>query len=203
MSIQGLSGSAYSHTFTTPEARVALLVLNSEDAQQAAQQQTVELSRERFIEASAAEVAAMRDEAEHLFAGALMRAGVSLAGVGLQVVAVQAEADATLAAAGAKCDLDKARQLASAKAWSSWQAAGSAAAQGLAPAVESALGSLAADARADAAQASKEAELAKWDLEDGEAVLRASAADQQRAVDWLSDRVGSDAQLSATLSNLA
>jgi hypothetical protein len=177
--------------FTTPEARVALLALESEEQQQAIDQQGVELARRRFVEHSAAEVAAMREEASDILTGALIQTGVLVAGAALQGYSLSRETAACNAA-------DE-------KTWKTVGSIGASASQGLSPALEDALGqSPAAGDRADAKQAATAAQRAEWELSDRKSAVDRSRDDQRQATEWLQRLVEHDAaSMTAVLSTLA
>jgi hypothetical protein len=185
-------GSIQSSTsFTTPAARIALMALENEEQQQAIDQEGVDLARRRFVEQSAAEVAAMREESSDILTGALIQTGVLVAGAALQGYALSNET--------AACNV------ADEKKWKTVGSIGASASQGLSPALDKALGeSPAAADRADAKQAATAAQQAEWELSDRKNAIDRSRDDQRQATEWLRRLVEQDAaSSSAVLSTLA
>ena len=77
--ISGASSFAQSGVGLDAEGQLALLVLEAQDSQHASATADKALARDRFIEASADEVAAMREEAKDIFIGACVQGATSAA----------------------------------------------------------------------------------------------------------------------------
>jgi hypothetical protein len=156
------------------EGQLALLLLNKEEAQQDADQQTKTLARDRFIAASDAQVAAMHDEANAITRGAFFQAGASLTAAGIQTADLAMEPE---------CE-PEAHQPGTEKPWGEM---GAGVANGLSQPLGKWLGDApAADARADAKRAATDAQLAEWQLGDASQAIRDSDQRQDQVTEWLS-----------------
>lgn len=155
------------------EGQLALLLLNKEEAQQNADQQSKTLARDRFIAASNAQVAAMHDEADAITRGAFFQAGASLTAAGIQAGDLVMESDCPETSETGK---EK-----------PWGEIGAGVANGLSGPLGRWLGDApAADARADAKRAATDAQLAEWQLGDAAQAIRDSDQQQDKVTDWLS-----------------
>lgn len=193
MSIRGIDPGSFSNVCLTPEAQIAVMVLQNEDQQQEINQQEMATARRDFIAHSSQEVAAMHAEADHIALGAWTEAGITLAGTAIQGAAIYGEAKYSLT------------NKAASETWANVRACAVSTSGGLASAVSKGLGdSPAADDRAEAKEFSTAAKQDEWTLEDRKNAIHESQASQRQATDWLSKLVEKDAATTtAVLSSLA
>lgn len=145
------------------DGRLALMVLEQQQTQEDAARDDKLLARERYVEASNAEVEAMRDKADHLLTGAVVQGAFSLAGSSVQV------RDALTPARDAM------------------EEAKAAAFNNAAPILGKAFGeSPAAADEADAKHAASLAEQARWQLDDANKAIDKADKTQDKALDWAS-----------------
>ena len=170
--VSGASSFAQSGVGLDAEGQLALLVLETQDSQHAAATADKALARDRFIEASADEVAAMRAEATHILIGACVQGASSMIAAGIQLGDAASEPkpgkDGKTPKEGPWCEI----------------AAGAfnAAAQPLGKAFGD---SPAAGDRADAKQAGTAAQQATWQLDDASDAARKAEQRTDKALDWL------------------
>lgn len=186
-----VGSGAHDIHFSTPEAQLAVLVLENQDLEQRIDQQTLDQARRSFVEHSAAQIRAMRKEAEHIARGALLEAGAIATGAALDGAGAYCAATAP---AGAK--VPEADYLHGAgQTWSGG--------------VPSVLGKFVGDSpaardRADAKQAELAAKQDEWQLDDRKDAIQKSQGQQQQAIEWLSKLVDTEAAAGqAVLSSLA
>lgn len=178
--VSGPSSFAQSGLGLDAEGQFALLVLEAQDSQHAAAAADKTLARDRFIEASADEVTAMREEADDIFVGACVQGATSLIASGIQLGDAASEPepgpDGKTPKEGPWCEI----------------AAGglNAAAQPLGKALGD---SPAADDRADAKQAGSLAQQANWRLDDANDAVHESEQRTDKALDWLASQTANQA----------
>ena len=170
--VSGASSFAQSGVGLDAEGQLALLVLETQDSQHAAATADKALARDRFIEASADEVAAMREEAEDIFIGAMVQGATSLTASAIQ-----------FADAASEPEVEAGKPAPKEKPWGEISSGGL-------NAVSQPLGKLLGDSpaagdRADARQASTAAQQATWQLDDASDAVRKSEQHTDKALDWL------------------
>jgi hypothetical protein len=188
----GNIGSGYAALCTTPEAQLAVLVLENQEQQQEINQQVVDSARHDFVEHSQQQIEAMRVEADDIAKGAYFEAAAMATGAALQGLAVYEQG---------KC-LPNEKVPAG---WDMVRGMGASATNGLSSVLGKALGdSPAADDRADAKQAETAAKQDEWELEDRKGAIQKSEGQQQQAVEWLGKLVDTEAASNqALLSSMA
>jgi hypothetical protein len=161
------------------EGQLALLLLETQEAQQDANRQTKLLARDRFVTASNAQVAAMHNEADAIELGAYFQAGASLAASAIQLgdAAVEPECDPVT------------KETPTEKPWGE---IGAGVANGLSEPLGKLVGDApAANARADAKRAGTSAQLAEWQLGDATSAIRESDEQEDEITNWLSTQSSS------------
>jgi hypothetical protein len=168
------------------EGQLAVLLLQTQEEQQASDRESQALARARFIEASNERVAAMHEEADAVRLGAYFQAGASVAAAGIQI------GDELMPP-----PCDKAGKVVAEKPWGE---IGAAAANAASQPLGKLLGDApAADARADAQRSATSAQLAEWDLANAKDALQQSDAKQDKITEWLSSETSSQANASAAI----
>ncbi len=176
MTINAISSSttsfAGSNIGLDAEGQLALLVLEHQETQSKTAEQDKLLARQRYEDASDAQVAAMHAEADHVLLGALVQ-GVAAAGAStVQFVDI----------ANDPCPQSLTKPVQE-KPWGEAASAGVASAG---PVLGRALGEApAADDRADAQQESKVAARAQWQLDDANKAIEKADQARDKALDWL------------------
>jgi hypothetical protein len=168
------------------EGQLAVLLLETQEAEQEVDRDNLALARSRFVEASNAQVEAMRDEADHILVGAVFEAGASLTAAGIQAgdVLMPEECDAS-------------GKLLAEKPWGEICAGGT---NGLSAPLGAALGDApAADARADAKRAGTSAQQAEWQLSDAKDAIARSDEQQDKVTEWLRSQATSEANATAAI----
>lgn len=178
--VSGASSFAQSGVGLDAEGQLALLVLETQDSQHAAATADKALARDRFIEASADQVAAMREEAEDIFIGACVQGATSLTASVIQFVDAAWEPKA-----------EEGKPAPKEKPWGEISA-------GALNAASQPLGKMlgespAAEDRADAKQAGTAAQQATWQLEDANDAVRKSEQRTDKALDWLASQAANQA----------
>jgi hypothetical protein len=169
-----ISNIGPSMTFAEPgvgldaEGRLALLILENQDARHQASSEDKAIARGRFLAASHEEVAAMHEEAHDILVGAFAQAAASVAAAAIQVGDVLDEP---------KCDAQKEKP---------WGEIGAATLNALSQPIGKYLGdSPAANDRAEAKRAGTLAQQATWQLDDATDAMHKSEQRQEKAMDWL------------------
>lgn len=159
-----LSASFASSSFALdPEGRLALMVLEKQQTDEDSARDDKLLARERFVEASSAEVEAMRDKAGHLLLGAVVQGGATLAASSFQMWDAVDSGDSPKLKAAADFG------------------------HGTAPVLGRCFGdSPAAADDADAKHAASLAEQARWQLDDANKVIDQANETRDKALDWVS-----------------
>lgn len=167
------------------EGRLALLLLETQEAQQAFDRDDTALARERFVAAADAQVEAMHEEAECIRLGAYFQAGASVTAAGIQIGDV---------ASPSPCDaLGRAIE-------EPWGEIGAGVSQGVSQPLGSLLGAApAADARADAQRAATSARQAEWQLSDADEAIERSDERQRQVTSWLSSQASARADARAAI----
>lgn len=156
-----------------PEGQLALLVLENEQTQSDAARQDKSLARQRYVEAANDQVAAMHEEASHVWVGALVHGACTLTASTIQL------GDIAL-----KPELDPITEKPLPE--EPWGEVVSAGFSGMAPVLGKAVGDEpAGHDRAEAKAASSLEQLAEWQLDDANKVLDDAKKAQDKALDWL------------------
>jgi hypothetical protein len=164
-------------SFSSIASEVAVLLLETQENQKQSEREQISMARAEFSDALEDEVEALKAEADAGFRGAMLQAGLTVAGAGLSLWGVGRE-------------LERA----------TWQEK---AGEGL-DHMAKPLGEMASKtyARADAKSAEGVETAAKWQLDDARKALDDANASQTKALDWLGSIVDRDAAtMSAILSN--
>jgi hypothetical protein len=178
--VSGASSFAQSGVGLDAEGQFALLVLEAQDSQHAAAAADKTLARDRFIEASADEVTAMREESKDIFIGACVQGATSAAAAAVQ-----------FGDAAWEPKPDKNGKTPKEGPWCEITAGAlNAAAQPLGKMLGD---SPAADDRADAKQAGSLAQQANWQLDDANDALHKSEQRTDKALDWLASQTANQA----------
>lgn len=164
-------------SFTDLASEVAVLMLESQERRKETEREQLSVARAEFSAALEDEVAALKAEADAGFRGAVLQAGLSVAGSGLSLWGVGREL----------------KQV-------TWQEkAGDGLGKLAAPLGEMVSRNYGA-ANAKSAEGAQAA--AKWQLDDARKALDDANASQTKALDWLGSMVDRDAAtMSAILSN--
>jgi hypothetical protein len=190
MTINGIGSgnSSFMHSAGALDAdgQLALLVLKSEDAQQSAAREGAALARERYAAASEAEVQAMRDAADHLFVGAVLRGVCQLTAAAIQF------GDATDSPGVCRDGREKYE----APFCESGAAAATAASEPLAVFFGD---SEAKNDEADAKREGTTATLAQSDLSDAKEAIKQSQDRQVSSTDWLASESANRASASSAI----
>jgi hypothetical protein len=193
MTINNISSSHFSISGTAlgTEGQLALLMLENEEAQKDTANADKALARDRFVEASNAEVAAMREEADDIRLGAFFQAGASLTAAGIQA------GDVLMAP---ECDAQGKE-----KPEAPWGEIGAGAANSLSQPLGKWIGDAAvADDRGDAKRAGSAAEQAAWDQADANDAIDHLNDQRDRVTSWLQSENSEQANATAgILANLA
>ena len=173
------------------EGQLAVLLLETEESEQAVERDNLALARTRFIEASNDQVADMHAEADAVRLGAYFQAGASLTAAAIQVGDVGMPPE---------CD-----ELGKTMVEEPWGEIGAGLGNGLSQPLGKLLGDApAADARADAKRAATAAQQAEWQLDDAQKALGRSDEQQEQVTSWLSSQATSHADArSAIIAGLA
>lgn len=190
MSVSGISTAGGNHyaafaedgpTFTSLTGRLAVLALETQEAQQEAQRQLLAAARRDFTEALSEEVQALRDQADAALRGAVFEGALVIASGALQVGAGLED-----------CESEKEK----------WMAPAGRALSGLAQP----LGAVVSHdyGAANAAQAGGEQQQASWEVADLRDALKTSDAAQDQVLSWASSMTEREADAArAILSNMA
>jgi len=166
------------------DGQLALLVLESEQTQEDASRADKAIGRQQFLDASAKEVTALRDEARDILVGALVQGACTVTAASIQF------ADALDEPA---C-VDKAGHLIVAAKEKPWGEISAALFSGSSQALGKALGdSPAASDRADGKRAATAAQQAEWKLDDAQHAIDKANARQDKALDFLSSETANKA----------
>ena len=161
------------------EGQLALLALECEQTQQDAARDDKNIARQRFLDASDKEVAALRDEAHDILVGALVQGAATVTAASIQFGDALDE----------PCDhavLSKDGKTLFTPTEKPWGEVSSAVVTGSGQAIGKALGdSAAANDRADGKRASTSAQQAQWKLDDAQKTIDETSAHQDKATDWL------------------
>ena len=155
------------------EGQLALLVLTSEDAQQAADREQAALERDRFVAAADKEVAELHEAADHTWEGALIRGIGQAASAGIQLY--DATHEPPIAKPGETQETEK-----------PYGEIGAAAAKVGGELVAAFVGDSAVqDDKADARRAETNGQLAQSDLGEARDALHQSQGRTEKTLDWL------------------
>lgn len=172
MTVGGIGGG--SAGALNVEGQLALLVLTSEEAQQAAEREQAALKRDRFVAATDKEVAELHEAADHIWQGALIRGAGQALSAGIQLY--DAAHEPPKAPPGKPEEIEK-----------PYGEIGAAAAKEGGELVAAFVGDSAVqDDKADARRAETNGQLAQSDLGEARDALHQSQARQEKALDWLS-----------------
>lgn len=187
MTIQSIHGSVgstissesdfHDGSFTSIASELAVLMLESQEQRKEADRQQLSLAREEFSAALEDEVEALKAEADAGFRGAMLQAGLTVAGCGLSLWGVGRELKQPTWQEKAGDGLDH---------------------------VAGPLGKMVGStyAGADAKSAEGEQTAAKWQLDDARKAIDDANGTQVKALDWLDSMIDRDAAtMSAILSN--
>lgn len=178
--VSGPSSFAQSGVGLDAEGQFALLVLETQHSQRAAAAAEKTLARDRFVEASASEVAAMREEAEDIFIGACVQGACGAIAAVVQFGDAASEPepgpDGKIPKEGPWCEITA----------------------GALNAASQPLGKMLGDSpaagdRADAKQAGSLAQQANWQLDDANDSLHRSEQRTDKALDWLASQTANQA----------
>ncbi|HEY6078349.1 MAG TPA: hypothetical protein VIW29_06075 [Polyangiaceae bacterium] len=181
MTVSGINHFSHSSAVLDTSGQLALLVLESQEQQQASHLQDLALARERFVVESNEQVEAMHDQADAIRRGAVFQAGASCTAATIQIVDFLEVPDK------GKCEGPIGEISA-----------------GLADGLSEPLGKWlgdapAADAAADAQQHATQAQQAEWQLSDAKDAIKRSDNRQDQALQWLSGEISSEAQANAAI----
>lgn len=168
------------------EGRLALLVLEHEEAQQDTDRAAKALARDQYVAASNAEVAALREEADDLRLSAFVQGATTLASAAVKFGDAWEEP---------KCDASG-KTLPPEKPWAEI-AAGTC--DGSTGVVGKLFDASVSDDRADGKRASQAAQLAEWDMGDASDAIKKSDERQDKATDWLSASDATQASTTAAI----
>jgi hypothetical protein len=158
------------------EGQLALLVLESEQSHEEAGRADKTVARQQFLDASAKEVMALRDEAHDILVGALVQGAVTVTAASIQF------GDA-LDEPGCVDKLGNPMEPAKEKPWGEISAAFF---NGSSQPLGKALGdSPAANDRADGKRAATAAQQAEWKLDDAQQAIDKSNSRQDKTLDFL------------------
>lgn len=158
---------------TSLSGELAVLMLETQEQQKQLAQEQLASARQDFSEALANEVNALHAQADAAYRGALVSAGLSIAGAGMGVSAVASESKTP------------------------WQAP---VGKGLSE-LSQPLGAMAGKnyGSADAKSAEGAQQAAKWQIDDSRAARTDAGELQDKALDWLSSMVDRDAATTAAI----
>lgn len=181
MTVSGINQFSHPSPMLNASGQLALLVLESQEQQQASELQNMALARERFVAESNEQVEAMHEQADAIRLGAAFQAAASCTAATIQVV------DYLEVPEDGKCEAPIGEICA-----------------GLASGLSEPLGKWvgdgpAADAAADAKQHGTQAQQAEWQLSDAKDAIDRSDRRQDQALQWLSGEVSSEAQANAAI----
>jgi hypothetical protein len=172
--INSTTSFAQSGVALDADGQLALLVLQNEQAQEDSSRGDKAIGRQQFLDASAKEVTALRDEAHDILVGALVQGACTVTAASIQF------ADALDEPA---CGKEK-----------PWGEISSAVASGSGPALGKVLGdSPAATDRADGKRASTDAQQAQWKIDDGQQAIDEANARRDKALDFVASESASKA----------
>ena len=179
--IIGTSAFSHSNVGVDAEGQLALLILQSEETRHEVAAADKLLARDRFIEASNAEVAAMREEAHDILVGAAFQAAASLTAATIQVGDALDEPECD--SSGRPTEKE-----------GPWGEIGASVSNAMSQPLGKMLGeSPAANDRADAKQAGTAAQQATWQIDDASKTIEASDKHQDKALDWLASEAANKA----------
>ena len=163
--------------FTSVSGELAVLMLNTQEAQKELDHERLDAARHDFTEGLRHEVDALREEAHAAFVGACFEGGMAVASGGFGV-------------AGALSDQGKLGR-------TSWESATADGLGKLAHPLGSMVGSNYGAANAKSASGAEEA--AKWQMDDCREAIKDADGIQNRALDWASSMGDRDAATTAAI----
>ena len=180
MTVSGINHFSRPSAVLDTSGQLALLVLESQEEQQASHLQDLALARERFVVESNEQVEAMHDQADAIRLAAAFQAAASCTAATIQLDVCIDPPECAKTASVMKISSELMSGLS--EPLGKWV--------GDAPA---------ADAAADAKQNATQAQQAEWQLSDAKDAIKRSDDRQGQALQWLSGEVSSEAQANAAI----